>query len=295
MPKSMTGFGRATVETDQYYLNLELKSVNSRYFDLTIKSPGIFSAWEGDWRRQIQNKITRGKLELKVSFYQISSTVPEIFIDQAKLQAYATAYRQVYSLLGEEAKNLAPDLLKRGDIFTISEALTDADELQAAFNTALDSCLEDFDRMRSAEAEHLTQDLLRRLDHMEELRQQVAARAATVPEAYRKKLLARVDELLGLDQEEFYDGQRVAAEVAIYADKADVAEELVRLAAHIKQFRKTLDQTAPCGKKLDFIVQEMNREANTLASKAQDLEMVQAAVELKSQIEQLREQIQNLE
>jgi uncharacterized protein (TIGR00255 family) len=104
-----------------------------------------------------------------------------------------------------------------------------------------------------------------------------------------------VDELLGLDQEEFYDGQRVAAEVAIYADKADVAEELVRLAAHIKQFRKTLAQTTPCGKKLDFIVQEMNREANTLASKAQDLEMVQAAVELKSQIEQLREQIQNLE
>lgn len=295
MPKSMTGYGRATVESDQYYLNLELKSVNSRYFDLTIKSPAIFSAWEADWRRVIQDTITRGKLELRVSFYQLAGAVPEIFIDQAKLQAYATAYRQVYSLLGEESKNLASELLRRGDIFTLSEELTDAEELQNACNSALVRCLVDFDQMRTAEAMHLTQDLLLRLDHMEELQSQLAEKAASVPEAYQKKLMARVEELLGLNQQEFYDGQRVAAEVAIYADKADVAEELVRLAAHIRQFRDTLGQKAPCGKKLDFIVQEMNREANTLASKAQDLEMVQAAVELKSQIEQVREQIQNLE
>ena len=296
MPLSMTGFGRATLNQDQISLSMELRSVNSRYFDLTLRSPRLLSPLEAAWRQQIQEEISRGKLELRVSYQDTSGDSLTITSDLARARAYAQAYREIAQALGEESpSNLTTRIAQLPDVIRLEEAATDEARLAQLTQTCLAACLADFHTMRAVEGDNLARGLLQGLDRMETLRFELLDRADGVTARYRERLLARVEELLGLDQEEFYDGQRVAAEIALFADKADVTEELTRLASHFQQFREILAGEGALGKKLDFLIQEMNRESNTIASKSQDLEMTKLAVELKSEIEQLREQIQNLE
>lgn len=295
MPKSMTGFGRAKLEKNKRYISMEIKSVNSRYFDLNIRSPRIFSAFESDWRKLIQKEVFRGKIDLRVTYRDESDEAQSIRADHSKVKAYAQAYKEIYELLGEEVPDLAQAISERSDVFVVEDDLVDEEGIKDFTLEVLSLCLEDFGQMRANEGHHLKIDMVQRIKVMEDLCQKVAEKAHTIPSLYRQRLLDRIENVLDLPKEEFYDGQRIAAEVAIYADRADVEEELVRLKGHLEQFTQILNSKGPVGKKLDFLIQEMNREANTLASKAQDIEMVQAAVELKSQVEQLREQIQNIE
>lgn len=296
MPLSMTGFGRANLSQDQINLSMELRSVNSRYFDLTMRSPRLLSPLEAAWRQQIQEEISRGKLELRVSYQDKSGDSLTITSDLARARAYAQAYRDIAQALGEELPdNLAMRIAQLPDVISLEEEAADEASLASLTQTCLADCLADFHTMREVEGTNLAQGLLQGLDRMESLRLALLDRAGGVTARYRDRLLVRVEELLDLNQEEFYDGQRVAAEIALFADKADITEELTRLASHFQQFREILTGEGALGKKLDFLIQEMNRESNTIASKSPDLEMTKLAVELKSEIEQLREQIQNLE
>lgn len=296
MPFSMTGFGRASLSQDQISLTMELRSVNSRYFDLTLRSPQLLAPLEGAWRKQIQEEISRGKMELRVRCQDNSEGRLNIQSDLVRAQAYAQAYRDLAQALGESPpSNLTLRIAQLPEVISLEEKVADEDSLAQLSQACLAACLADFHKMRAAEGENLREALLQGLDRMADLRSQLLELADGVTDRYRERLLARVEELLGRDQEEFYNGQRVAAEIAIFADKADVTEELTRLDSHFQQFREILTGEGALGKKLDFLIQEMNRESNTLASKSQDLAMTRLAVDLKSEIEQLREQIQNLE
>lgn len=295
MAKSMTGFGRAKGEYNGMTISMELRSVNSRYLDINIRSPRIFSAFEADWRNLIKEEISRGKLELSVRYANESEDSLNIKVDLPRVKAYKKAFQELSEVLDENTRTLLGYISSVPDIFRIEEELQDEESLKAFSLEVLQECLEDFSAMREREGKMLKEDMLSRTENMKVLRDKLAGKAKTIPDHYRKKLLQRVEELLGETREEYYDGQRIAAEVAIFADKADITEELVRLESHIRQFSEVISNKGPKGKKLDFIIQEMNREANTIASKSQDVEMTRQAVEMKGHIEQLREQVQNIE
>ena len=294
MTKSMTGFGRADLSLEQKSLSLELRSVNSRYFEFQLRAPRILQSFESTWRQAIQQKIKRGKLELRVKAQDNSEASQKVKVDTATAKAYKAAWQELADSLEEPLPNLLTLIPHQAEIFQLEEENED-ETWKELVEKGIQLCLEDFDAMREREGAALRADMLERLECLKELREKLAKKAPLVPEYYRERLLARVQELLGEKVEEFYDGQRVAAEVAIFADKADVQEELVRLESHFDQFASYLDEEGPIGKKCDFLIQEMNRECNTVGSKCNDLEMTKLVLEMKSQVEQLREQIQNLE
>lgn len=295
MPKSMTGFGRAKRTQADYSLSMEIKSLNARYFDLNIYSPRLLSALESEWRKSIKQEISRGKIELFVRLTDEREGKLRIRCDVARAKAYHGAYAELYQALGEEIPPLARTIAREADIFIIEEELAEDENLQELCRATLADCLRDFQEMRTQEGRHLAADLVERLEIMQDLCEVLQVQAKAVPQYYRERLLTRITELLGQEQEEFYSGQRVAAEVAIFADKADVSEELTRLSSHLTQFQLSLQEGGVVGKKLDFLIQEMNRESNTIASKSQDIEMTTTALTLKTHVEQLREQIQNIE
>lgn len=295
MPLSMTGFGRAREHGSEMQVSMQIKSLNSRYFDLTIKGPTVLAALESDWRRLIRQEISRGKIELRVDFFSENCDQLMMKTDLARAQVYARAYRELAHSLGETCPPLTSLLGRQADILSVEDELGDETSIRVLCQSCLNQCLSSFHRMRAEEGQQLARDMQRRLTTMQTWRQDLAQKAPLVPQHYRERLLARVQELLQDQVEEYYDGHRVAAEVAIFADKADITEELVRLNSHFHQFSQILDEPGPVGKKLDFLIQEMNRETNTIASKSQDLEMTQMAVHMKNAIEQIREQVQNLE
>lgn len=295
MPKSMTGYGRASCREGGRRLDLEIRSVNSRFFELQLRCPRLLQVFENDWRARINRRITRGKLELRVSYTDEAGDDFSVRLDPSKAKAYAAAYCELAELLGEEDNSALAYVSRQSDVFVLEEEMADEEGFKALAMRAVEEALDDFESMRRREGEHLAEDLLRRLEALEEKRSLLEKRAPLVPQLYRERLLRRIEELLGETKEEYYSGQRVAAETAIFADKADVREELTRLASHFKQFRRILAEEDVVGKKLDFLIQEMNRETNTVGSKCNDLDMTKIVVDMKSQIEQLREQIQNLE
>lgn len=295
MPKSMTAYGRAHASVDELSMDMELRSVNSRYFEFNLRAPGLLQAYENSWKNLIKEHISRGKLELRVSYFNAAGGDAQLLLNESKARAYGEAYERLAELLHEEAGGKLAFVASKGEVFSISQDFANAEKVQELALRTLSLALEDFDAMRRREGENLSRDLLKGLDQLEEKVKALSEKAPMVPEIYRRKLLARVEELLGDQREEYYNGQRVAAEIAIFADKADVREELTRLRSHLDQFRFILSQDKPAGKKLDFLIQEMNRECNTTGSKCNDLEMTRLVVEAKTLVEQLREQIQNLE
>lgn len=295
MSLSMTGFGRAEKTEGLCRVSMEIRSLNSRYFDIKMRNPAIFAPFEAEWRSLVQEEISRGKIDLRVDFIDESDNAVKIKADLARAKAYAAAYEVLAESLGESDKSALRFVSSRSDIFTIEEELNNEVNVQELCRSCLTECLADFHKMREQEAANLEKQLFAGLERIEKLRGEVQKLAPEVVVYYKKRLLERIAEMEELQSEEFYDGQRVAAEIAIFADKADVTEELKRLASHLEQFKKILQAEQRVGKKLDFLIQEMNRESNTIASKAQSLAMTNCAVDLKSEVEQLREQIQNLE
>lgn len=290
MIRSMTGFGRCKMSVNEYDINIDIRSVNHRYLDLNIKLPKYYAFLEEKIREKVSKVISRGKIEVSIYIKLINSDEKQIVLNEPLCDNYIAVLNSLKEKLGTEDKIDIRLMSRFNDIFELEYKEADEEAVSASVLSVLDSCLEDFILMREREGQRIKEDLEERLEKVKQLGDIVEKRAPQIVEEYREKLLARLNEVLNN-----VDEQRVLQEAAIYADKITTAEETVRLSSHIKEFKNLINQGNAVGKKLDFIVQEMNREVNTIGSKSNDFETAKVVVELKSEIENIREQIQNIE
>lgn len=290
--KSMTGFGRAEVSNDQYRLSVEVKSVNSRFLDLSIKMPKKFNALEANIRNTVKEYISRGKVDLFITYESFSEKGKALRLDLPLAKEYLESMRTLVNALGVEDNVKVTNLAALPDVLVLSEESEDDEALWESLKPSLVGALERFSETRVMEGENLQKDLLGKLAEMEAIVNRIDARSPEITAAYETLLRAKVSELLegtGIDE------ARIVQEVTIYSDKICTDEERVRLHSHIKNMRTKLQNGGLVGRELDFVAQEMNREANTTLSKANDLIVSEDAIGLKTLIEKIREQIQNLE
>lgn len=290
--KSMTGFGRAEVSNDQYRLSVEVKSVNSRFLDLSIKMPKKFNALEANIRNTVKEYISRGKVDLFITYESFSEKGKALRLDLPLAKEYLESMRTLVNALGVEDNVKVTNLAALPDVLVLSEESEDDEALWESLKPSLVGALERFSETRVMEGENLQKDLLGKLAEMEAIVNRIDARSPEITAAYEARLRTKVAELLegtGIDE------ARIVQEVTIYSDKICTDEERVRLHSHIKNMRTKLQNGGLVGRELDFVAQEMNREANTTLSKANDLIVSEDAIGLKTLIEKIREQIQNLE
>lgn len=290
--KSMTGFGRAEVSNDQYRLSVEVKSVNSRFLDLSIKMPKKFNALEANIRNTVKEYISRGKVDLFITYESFSEKGKALRLDLPLAKEYLESMRTLVAALGVEDNVKVTNLASLPDVLVLSEESEDDEALWESLKPSLVGALERFSETRVMEGENLQKDLLGKLSEMEAIVNRIDERSPEITAAYGTRLRAKVSELLegtGIDE------ARIVQEVTIYSDKICTDEERVRLHSHIKNMRTKLQNGGLVGRELDFVAQEMNREANTTLSKANDLIVSEDAIGLKTLIEKIREQIQNLE
>ena len=289
--RSMTGYGRCTVERDGRVLTVEAKSVNHRFLDIAFRMPRFFSFMEDDMRRQIGSVLKRGHVDVFATYRNLREDSKQVEIDPALLAGYMKALDEAEAKYGLKDDRSLTRVLGFRDILVVSEAEEDEDALRSLMTEALGGALAENDRMREREGVSMKEDFLVRADNIAALRDRIAARWPEIQEEYREKLTARLRELVGQNADE----GRILTEAAIVADRSAVDEELVRLRSHLGQLHEMIESPEPVGRKLDFLVQEMNREVNTIGSKTQDITVTGCVVECKSEIEKLREQVQNVE
>ena len=292
MIKSMTGFGRSEIVKGNRKISVEIKSVNHRYLEAGIKMPKKLNVFESRMRDLLKKYAARGKIDIFINYEDDSENQVNLKFNQNTADEYMAIFNNM-----SEKYNLKNDMTVGGlarfpEVITMDEVQEDEEELWHFIEEAMKAALEQFVNTRILEGENLKKDLLGKLDHMEELVAFVEKRSPEIMKEYRSKLESKVKELLG---DTTIDESRIATEVIIYADKICVDEETVRLRSHIEHARKCLNEDGGIGRKMDFIAQEMNREANTTLSKANDIEISNAAIDLKTEIEKVREQIQNIE
>lgn len=292
MIKSMTGFGRSEIVKGNRKISVEIKSVNHRYLEAGIKMPKKLNVFESRMRDLLKKYATRGKIDIFINYEDDSESQVNLKFNQNIADEYMAIFNNM-----SEKYNLKNDMTVVGlarfpEVITMDEVQEDEEELWHFIEEAMKAALEQFVNTRILEGENLKKDLLGKLGHMEELVAFVEKRSPEIMKEYRSKLESKVKELLG---DTTIDESRIATEVIIYADKISVDEETVRLRSHIEHARKCLNEDGGIGRKMDFIAQEMNREANTTLSKANDIEISNAAIDLKTEIEKVREQIQNIE
>ena len=289
--KSMTGFGRASLESNGKNYIIEIKTVNNKYSDITVKSPKRLSFMEDKIRKQIANRITRGKVEVSVSFFDFSNKSNNVVLNKEIAKEYIKQLREIADENNLSENISVVEIAKLPDILNSIDSDNDeeiAGEALKCLNMALDSLIE----MRKTEGENIKQDLLVRIERVQNLVDKIAENSKGIVEEYVSKLEKRVKEILKTD---VVDENRIAQEAVIYADKTSIEEELTRLNSHIVQFKELVNSDGPVGKKLDFMIQEMNRETNTIGSKAGSGEITKAVIDLKVELEDIREQIQNIE
>ena len=289
---SMTGYGKGTAARDGRELTVELKSVNHRFLDVSMRLPRILSCIEDPLRAAIGRRLSRGHIDVFVNYRNMRSDAKTVRVDAALLSAYVRAAKEANTALALTDDLTLSNVLRLPDVTEIVPADEDTDALVSLAVEAADTAIDAMLVMRKAEGERLKTALSIGVDHMDAFREQILARAPFVAEDYRRKLNERIEAVLN-DTE--IDRARLATEVALSADRCCIDEELVRLKSHIAQFRTYLESTEPVGRNMDFIVQEMNRECNTIGSKANDAELTNAVLGCKAEIEKLREQIQNVE
>ncbi|NLO84005.1 MAG: YicC family protein [Clostridiales bacterium] len=288
--QSMTGYGRYRVCRDGRELTIELKAVNHRFLDLSFRIPRNISFLEDVLRSSLnQGELSRGHVDVFVTYQNMRMDTRNVQIDVALLGAFNQALKTAKNELQDYKRPVATDVLSLSGALQIAQADEDVDEVTALANEAISGALAELTMMRSREGEHLANDLLGRLLELAQLRERVLVKAPAVPQEYRSRLTSRLEEW----ELHAVDAQRVAQEVAIMADRCAIDEELSRLESHITQFERIIKQEAEVGRKLDFLLQEMNREVNTIGSKASDAEIAQIVVDAKCVIEKLREQVQN--
>ena len=292
MVKSMTGYGRHESVLHGRTLVIELKSVNNRYLDCNVRLPRVYICAEDGVQRRVKAAISRGKVDVYVNIENNTEEAVSVTLTQPVAAGYMEALRTMADTFGLES-NVSIDLLaKFPDVFKVDKVPEDLEELTADIHAVTEEALRDFDAMRSREGEKLEADLLGRLVTLENFTHQVEQRSPQTVADYRARLTAKLQEVLADRQ---LDESRVLTEAAIFADKVAVDEETVRLHSHIAQFREMLAGGSPIGRKLDFLIQEMNRETNTIGSKCNNLEISTIVVNMKAEIEKIREQVQNIE
>ena len=292
MIRSMTGYGSAKGTVAGFAITIELRSVNNRYLDLGIKLPRGFLFAESEIKNYIQKKVSRGKLDFFLTLDSADSDQTRIRVNTRLAEAYRNAITEIGQDLGLPASVSALDIARFSDVLSLEKEELDQDAFLEQLFPLLDTALSDFNAMRAREGEKLAEDLLQKADRIEEMVQAVERQAPSTVSAYRERLEAKLQEVLA---DTSVAEERVIAEAAIFADRVATDEETVRLHSHLSQFRKLMAEGSPIGRKLDFLIQEFNREANTIGSKCQDSEIAYLVVELKSEIEKIREQVQNIE
>lgn len=289
---SMTGYGKGEYVAGGLELTCEIKTVNNRYLDVSIKAPRIFAAYEDVVRNTIRKKLTRGHADVYISVKDKRERETALATDLALASSYVAAAKALKAAFPDLTDDVTlssvlryPEVVKQEDSYTLDDELTNA--LDCALNTALDN----LNAMRAVEGQKLKEDMLSRVATIEKLVEEISLRAPLIAAEYREKLTARVKEYLAETQ---IDEGRLLTEVAVFTDKSNIDEELTRLRSHIEQFR-SISEEGIVGRKLDFLVQEFNREANTTCSKSNDVTITRAGLALKNEIEKIREQVQNLE
>ena len=289
---SMTGYGRMCVERDGRQLTVELKSVNHRFLDLAFRMPRLFNALEDTMRRQIGARLARGHVDVFVTYRNMREDSKVVMVDEALLGAYMNALDQIREKAGLSDNRALMQMAQMHDVLVVSEAEEDAGALKNLMEEALAGALDQMEAMRVREGDSFKADILDRIGRLEKMTLQIEERYPATVEEYRQRLRERVEELLGGAN---VDEQRLIQEVAIMADRSAIAEETVRLHSHFAQVREMTEAKEPVGRKLDFIVQELNREVNTISSKSQDVPITKLVVSAKAEIEKIREQVQNVE
>ena len=288
---SMTGYGRACIERDGRQLTVELKSVNHRFLDLSFRMPRSFSFLEDEMRRLIGSRLARGHVDAFVTYRNLRSDARTVTADVALAKAYDTALSQLSEMTEARDDRTLMSIGRLPDVLVISEAEEDREALKELMAETLRGALSELCSMRAREGESLASDVQIRLNRLEQFARDINARCPETVKAYEARLRERIEELIGANVDE----QRLLTEVAIMVDRSAVSEELVRLDSHIAQMRETMVLDESVGRKLDFIVQELNREVNTISSKSQDIPITQIVVGAKAEIEKMREQVQNVE
>lgn len=292
MVKSMTGFGRCEISEGSRKMTVEMKSVNHRYLDVNMKMPKKLNFFDASIRNLLKSYIQRGKVDLFITYEDTAETNFSLKYNQELAGEYLKYLQQMSEQFGLENDIRVSTLSRYPEVFSMEEVQVDEEELWNLLEKALKGACEQFVDTRIKEGENLKKDLLAKLDEMLVNVDYIAVRSPEIIGEYRRKLEDKVKELL---EDVHIEESRLATEVTIFADKICVDEEIVRLRSHIEHTKTTLEEGGAVGRKLDFIAQEMNREANTILSKANDLQVSNRAIDLKTEIEKVREQIQNIE
>ena len=292
MLKSMTGYGRAERTLDGRTVTVELRSVNNRYLDCNVRMPRLYLFAEEGFKAQVQKTISRGKVDVFITLEGAGTQALAVSVNRPVADGYYAALRELAELYGLNGDIPISLLSQFPDVLLAEKAEEDADQTAQEISAALTQALLDFDQMRTREGAKLEEDILSRAARIEELVEQVKSRSPETVSEYRARLEERMNEVLANLQ---LDPARILTEAAIFADKVAVDEETVRLTSHIAQLREMLSQGGAIGRKLDFLIQEFNREANTIGSKCSDMEIAGLVVEMKAEIEKIREQVQNVE
>lgn len=292
MIKSMTGFGRCEITENDRKYTVEMKSVNHRYLDVNIKMPKKLNFFESAIRAELKNYISRGKVDVFITYEDFTENNTTIRYNKEVATEYLKYLKEMATDFQLDNDIRVSTLSRYPEVFTMEEQTMDEEELWKGLQKAIKGAAESFVQTRIAEGENLRDDLIQKLDNMLGMVDFISERSPQIISEYREKLLNKIQDLLGAVQ---VDENRLLTEVTIFADKVCVDEEIVRLRSHIETTKKTLLEGGSIGRKLDFIAQEMNREANTTLSKSNDLEISNVAIELKTEIEKVREQIQNIE
>ena len=292
MIKSMTGYGSAKGVVDGLEISVELKSVNNRYLDASVRLPRSFLFAEEMIKSRVQSHISRGKVDVFVSVDSSQAGDMAVKVNEGLLKGYLDAIGHIAEEYGLPNDLTAQSLSRFPDVLTVEKRELDAEAISAGMGEIVERALQDFDAMRLREGEKLRDDVLTRLETIRSLVETVEAKAPETVAEYRRRLEQKMAEVLGSTG---IDENRILAEAAIFADHIAVDEETVRLRSHMSQLRSMINGNSPTGRKIDFLIQEFNREANTIGSKCQNSQIAHVVVDLKSEIEKIREQIQNIE
>ncbi|MDU4933929.1 MAG: YicC/YloC family endoribonuclease [Peptostreptococcaceae bacterium] len=293
MAISMTGFGRGEYKDDNYYFLVECKTINHKYCDINIRLPRKISFLEDKARNFIKNYIKRGRVDIYIKLDLLGSEDVNLKFDETLANQYVNILREIRDKFDLVDDISVMNVAKFPDIIKTEEKEEDEDLLWSMLSKALEETLTKLKEMRSEEGQKLAQDVLERCDILQNTIEEIEKNSYNVVIDYKEKLNNRISEIL--DNPSLIDENRLAQEVAIYADKSSITEEIVRFKSHIGQLRSTIVKDESIGRKIDFLIQEMNRETNTIGSKSSDLNITNLVVEIKSELEKIREQIQNIE
>jgi uncharacterized protein (TIGR00255 family) len=292
MIKSMTGYGRGSVEEGGRAFQVEMKSVNNRYLDINIRLPRQFNALEDNVRKYITSRLSRGKIDVYINQDKISEDDVKISVDEQVASSYYDAFTTLKNKFNLQDDISLSLIARSNDVIVIQKKEEDLEHIWNTLSKALQTAIDMFVDMRVREGLKLSNDMLDRCETINGILLKIEERSPEIVKEYREKILQRITDFL---KEVEIDQAKLLNEVAFFADKCNVTEEIVRLKSHIEQFKNTLSTGESVGRKLDFIIQEMNRETNTIGSKANDLVITNLVVDIKSEIEKIREQVQNIE